>query len=266
MKKDKNNINLNNYPKLLKNYFLQGKNSGSSFILRGKITLVSVMVFKKEKPWSETSLMRYQESMNETARFLEKEAAKYNINLIVDNEFLSYEISEEFNPDRGYKVISKLFDNKSIDEVQRNFEKQFKCNEAPIIIAYDLPGRSYATRQDRDGQYVDEVSTIFRTGQRFNSKIIVHEILHQFGAADFYFPEKIRILANKFLGNSIMDSHNEEVVDDLTAYLVGWKTTVKKNTYKFIKKTMWMSTEEYIKQFDKELGLNSKIVSKNSKI
>ena len=258
--------NLGNYPKLLKNYFLLGKNTGSSFILRGKITIVAVMVVPTQKPWKEMYVERFKEAVQETAKWLESEATRFDMDLKVDCQFLTCMTDKEIKPESGYKMVEEFFGEKNIDLLQRKLEKEYKSNETPILLGYDLIGRSFAFRQDKDSRYVDEISTVFRTGSRFDWKVMAHELLHQFGAADYYFPEKIRICANKYLGSSIMDCHNNAVVDDLTAYLVGWKSVVSKNTYKFIKKTMWMSTEEYVKQFDKDYNLNSKIIGKNSKI
>ena len=74
---------------------------------------------------------------------------------------------------------------------------------------------------------------------------IAHELLHQFGAIDFYFPREIEAIAKKYIGDSIMCNSSVDTVDDLTAYLVGWKDTVSENSYLFLKETMWMSAERF---------------------
>ena len=40
------------------------------------------------------------------------------------------------------------------------------------------------------------------------------------------------------------------VVDDFTAYIIGWKDTISANTYWFLKETMWMNDKEFQKALD----------------
>ena len=49
-----------------------------------------------------------------------------------------------------------------------------------------------------------------------------------------------------------MTSYDDLHIDDLTAYLIGWKDTISGDSYQFLKDTMWMNKREYYKAVDEE--------------
>ena len=73
-----------------------------------------------------------------------------------------------------------------------------------------------------------------------------HELLHVFGAKDFYYPKEVEQWATKHFPESIMNSSDEEV-DTLTAYLVGWTDTVADNAIAFLKDSIAI-TESYMQE------------------
>ena len=73
---------------------------------------------------------------------------------------------------------------------------------------------------------------------------MTHELLHQFGAVDFYFPERVRQTAERYLPDNVMRSRCY-VVDDLTAFLVGWRETLSAYVLCFLQDTMWITRSLY---------------------
>ena len=65
---------------------------------------------------------------------------------------------------------------------------------------------------------------------------LTHELFHQFGAIDLYNQEGVEKVALKYFPNSDMLTVSH-VIDDLTAYLVGWTDTLSAKAQKFLKET-----------------------------
>ena len=79
----------------------------------------------------------------------------------------------------------------------------------------------------------------------FTSFTIEHELLHQFGAVDLYYPKEVVEIAKLFLPKSIMNDGYE--IDPLTEYLIGWKESLSYNAALFLARTQHF-TVEYINQ------------------
>ena len=72
----------------------------------------------------------------------------------------------------------------------------------------------------------------------------IHELLHLFGAADFYYPCAIKTAAQKWLPDSVMNSGNGIAIDDLTRVLIGWDSTLTESAEQFLKATSSITLAE----------------------
>ena len=79
---------------------------------------------------------------------------------------------------------------------------------------------------------------------------LVHELLHQFGAIDLYYPDEITVAGEKFLGRSIMNCGMD--IDDLTRVLIGWRTTLTDNAINFLEATKGVTKEQVMDARRKE--------------
>lgn len=241
------------YPQIQGSCFLLGRGRGPSRILRGKVGIITFFLRRGNKPWPKSAIDSYYRSLNEAERNLEREAKRYNTQLEFANYQFEYNIPDNANTRDGYKLVKDYIHSPSVEEAQNYYEKSLGCNEVPFILAFYEEGRSFAWSQLGEANIYEsnEASAVFYGSRGVHWSTIAHELLHQFGARDYYFPERITAKAKQYFGNSIMGI-GDYVVDDLTAYLVGWKNTISAHTYWFLKDTMWYTWDEYIAALNAE--------------
>lgn len=240
-------------PKKIQNhFFLQARDIGASRKLVGKVGMITIYASKTPQCWSLKSKEEYEAALKKATEFLEKEAKCYGANLQIETYSLSINLPADFERFRGFEYIKKEFKVNSMEEMQCSFEKHYNVDEAPVIIVFDEVGRSSAAMQHSPSMQKNELSSIFRGSKGFSYTTIAHEILHQFGASDFYFPKRLEKYAKKYFVNSVMGIGSPEIVDDLSAYLVGWKDEFSENAYKFLSKTVWYTERVYRKELDKQ--------------
>ncbi len=234
---------ISDYPHLQNNFFLGGRGAGASKKFVGDVNILTVFLKRELSDWSENTKTKYYAAVNKAADFLMSEAAKYGAYLNIHCFHLETAVPKDANPKAGYALVKNYFHRESINEIQTYYEKSMGVDEVPIILAFNGPGRSFAYKENSNDMYTaQELSVIFfENNDNIESKkiSIAHELLHQFGAIDYYFPKELKTIAEKYIGNSIMGV-GQPWVDDLTAYLIGWKDTISANSYWFLKETMWM--------------------------
>ena len=122
-------------------------------------------------------------------------------------------------------------------------------------MVFDKYDRSFSqVRMDyTDKEENEECSTIFRDGRKYSYHTIMHELLHQFGAIDLYYPKTVSRWSKQLLGKSIMREYDGTIVDELTAYLIGWIDSVSEETFAFLQNTAAITSKEYSKTLKKEL-------------
>lgn len=239
------------YPQIKNNFFLMARNIGASRKLLGKVALTTVYAHRNSECWSSKSKKDYQMALNKAKAFLENEALRYGVTLEINLYHLNINIEKDADPFKCFDVIKNQIRSRSMDDLQNYYEGYFNADEAPIIVAFDEPGRSFAAMQHTPSQKIDEISMIFKRSGVFSYTSIAHELLHQFGATDYYFPQSVKEVAEKYLYNSVMGV-GACVVDDLTAYLVGWKNTISANSYWFLHDTMWLTQSVYYDEIRKQ--------------
>jgi hypothetical protein len=73
----------------------------------------------------------------------------------------------------------------------------------------------------------------------------IHELLHLYGAQDFYLIDEVKEAAEIYLPCSVMGS-DEQVVktDDLTAYIVGWTAELSGSALQFLDATAHLTMQD----------------------
>ena len=221
------------------NYYLGARLRGASVRLCGNVALISCLMRHHRDSFDPATLTQYYAALNQAISFLQKEAARYGAPLSIKGYKFDVDTPPNADPRDGYALIADFLGKASMEEAQATYEKKYGVEEAPFLLVFDAKRRSFSWKQDR--RPTNEISVIFQEQNGFSWKCIAHELLHQFGAQDFYYPQQVKACAEAYLGESIMGARLAERVDDLTAYLVGWKSTVDEKTYRFLKDTMWMT-------------------------
>lgn len=236
------------YPQIKNNFYLTTRNAGASKKLKGDVGIIVCLMMRRPTDFPEAEKAEFHKALCKAGSWLEAEAKKYGTYLKLRYYYFRINVPQDADPRDGYKLMRDFFHRDSMDSIQEYYEERMKMDEMPFILVFDERARSFAMEQfPTYNSRVDEISVVFRDyGGKFSWGTIAHELLHQFGANDLYYPDAVEKCAKRYLKNSIMGINGDRL-DDLSAYLVGIKDTVSAESYYFLKETMWMTKELYSK-------------------
>jgi hypothetical protein len=224
-------------------YYLGTRNTGASGALRGDVIIIHVLVSDMASNWMfPMHVAEYQNAANQMAARLMLEAMMSGTYLTVRSVYLQAMIPgivDMSNPNIMPLIFNSLgFLNASMMQMQ--YEQMYGCSEAPVIVAVNRPMRSFAT-MDNNRSFMrspDEYCAVFRhTSGTFEPRVLIHELLHQFGAPDYYYPDVTVQAAYRHFPNSIMFQNGNEI-DDLSKYLIGWTDTLTPTAMAFLRDTV----------------------------
>jgi len=232
-----------NVEKIFPNHFmLSYKNKGASKALVGEVGFYFFLISDLESKWDTRSIKKFENSIVKAILLLEKQAKNYGIDLDIKYAKEVISIGEKIQRENWrtalYKAIGK-YSFKTVDEFQEYYEKKYKLNDSCVILVFNKDHRSYASVASSKRPKTTECSIIGKEKgfitSAFSHTTIMHEILHQFGAQDYYYPASVQKNAQLYIKNSIMLWSDHETIDTLTAYLIGWTTHIDKTTERFLK-------------------------------
>lgn len=235
--------------KKYENHFaLAGKNRGCSGELLGKVCLVGFLVHDRTSAWSEESV-RQMETVLDRAAFLLKEKSNLSDNrLQITYAFDAMPIQYKYDRE-NFSVVARdvleQYGYKDAGSYQTHYKKKFKKSEAPLIFFINRDFRSFALKDDSEQKNPasSEYSFVsFSNDPDSCVRTLMHEVLHQFGAIDYYLPERVKTAAEQLFPESIM-LHGTEI-DDLTRYLIGWDKTPSDAVFQFLEETASVTQEE----------------------
>lgn len=235
-------------------------NAGSCRRLEGKPYVLVVYLDDDESNWTEKEVLSYQQELIEPAlTFMEENAKKWGVFLDIGmGYFATYG-----HPDRPVKydgIVEDFNDGKTSDDileqVARTLGHESKTamhdaiskfagtEQVAYIIMMDKGGRSYSVAHYKPEEVVDqhywmEYCLVFSgftdTSRDSASDTIAHEMLHLFGAEDYYYPEGRKALANQYYPKDIMLCNEPDLqyftLDEYTAYTLGWTDEIPEVCY-----------------------------------
>ncbi len=210
---------------LANQYFLTSRNCGPSLKLRGKVVIVNILVNDMISNWMDSNCVRMCQQEIEYARqILENNAHRWGAPLSIQQIYYTVNIPTYANMAAGNwpMYIYMQFGQNSAAGMQAYFERMYGCDEAPVVLLLNNEQRSYAQVAEQVTAYMDEFSVVYRTGGSYNRYAYIHELLHQFGARDYYYPDVTVRAAERYFPQSVMFQWNGQEIDDLTSYMVGW--------------------------------------------
>ena len=236
------------------NYFMSYKNRGASKQLTGDVIVIVFYVNDASSKWTEQAKTAYMKAHNTAMNRVMNDAKKKNVFLNIRTASCELDVTYDCNNSNCYQWISdaiSVYRKKSINEYQDYYENKYECDEAPVIFAHNRRARSFASVASRFNPHLDESSIVFKeTSTTFSDFTIEHELMHQFGAMDFYYPNDVKAYAQKYLPGSIMNDGYK--IDPLTEYLIGWTASIDNNAYNFLSATNHYTKEQIYDAMRKE--------------
>jgi hypothetical protein len=223
--------------------------------LYGKVTLVAFLVHDRSSAWKQADVEKIKSVLKQTARFIKEKSGLTDNRLTVSYAFDDVPIQFRYDGENDRSIVREVlkqygFDNAA--DYKGHYEAKFKKNEAPLIFIINRNFRSFARNVDLNPtgseysfvSFNDDINSCVRT--------MIHEILHQFGAIDYYMPQTVQQAAQRIFPDSIMSRGWE--IDDLTRYIIGWEKELSDKAKQFLEETSCVTLEDVYKarELDKD--------------
>ncbi len=248
---DLSSFNLDDYKD---HYTMRGRDKGCSEKLRGKVTMVSFLLNDFDSAWLPEEVEEFRQVLLNSMALIKNQSG-FN-----DNELkLSYAmdvvpLQRKFdrNEPSGevVKAVLKQYGYESASRYHQHYETKFKKNEAPLVFVLNKRFRSFAINRDSEKKdqgsewgFVSYEGDIDRCTRTY-----VHELLHQFGAVDYYVVPLIKEAANEIFPDSIMNGG--KIIDDYTKYLIGWIDEPTEKMARFLERIKDVTYEDYLEAYE----------------
>ncbi len=229
------------------NHFaLSGMNSGCSNAMLGKVCIVAFLVQEQGSAWKDRDLDAIVQVLKKATELIKAQSG------LSDNKLaMSYaydKVSVQLKYDRkNYPQVERdvleQYGHQSAAQYQEHYEKKFSKDEAPVVFIFNKDFRSFAGKSSERDSSDDEWSFVAYSGNVERCVVtLVHELLHQFGAIDYYYPERVKEVAEKLFPDSIM--LHGSTIDPLTRYLIGWDEEIDEKAAEFLMATKNVTEEE----------------------
>ena len=224
--------------------FFDSRQIGSCKTLEGNVGITVLFIDDAESSWTQEKMDEFIRAVYSVCVELDEEAALWGKELNFNVQSAQGTVAEVVEPELAYlsfnRHVSSAGYSSIASETLNQLRAQTYMDEVPVIVAFNKPGRSYANPANGEYAYVERCY-IFD-----DISALKHEILHLFGAADFYYHDYLDYAAGEYLGDSVMAS-SDGPVDDMTAYLVGWTDSLTENANLFVYAGAAIGNEELLK-------------------
>lgn len=252
-----------------KNHFLfKMKGRGNVKKCCGKVHLRVFFVDDGNSAWDDSSRATYREIVDGVSKRLEREGNASGVAIKVswstENRSISQSIQKDHvrqdalgksrrsrkkDPDDWLYEALGVADDAAVAAEQNDFKRANSYDEAPIIFVFNKDFRSTARCSESPSRRACEEWTMISLEDNLYDnpdrvrKVLLHELLHLFGAEDLYYHPTIEEAAEKFLPDSIMNDGDS--IDDLTRVLIGWEETLSSNAVAFLNAIKGVSSKEF---------------------
>ena len=197
---------------------LQNKNSGACTALTGDVTIAVVLVDVPEAPWDEAAVQSRRECMETLAERLEADAEAYGAQLNVTVEYYSAAADSVIRGDDVGDWPQQVLDGAAELIALRGGQGEWAgYRQTAVCFCLNTDGRAF---KSSFAQAQVEYIVLY---QKDAWPDAYHEMMHVFGARDYYIQEDINAAAKQHAPDSMMlTSGADNRVDSLTAYVIGW--------------------------------------------
>ena len=229
------------------------RKSGACTELKGEIGLYCVFVDEPGHSWDGNEKAELRKNRKAVSDLIIAEAAKDGAGVRFTNFEDSLASSVPITND-NWKALQNMLAGKhgfsSMDDYNESVRKKHSLACSAILFFIDNDDRSFASScnyENRPSRSA-ECAVVFGA----NQGTILHELLHLFGAADLYYPDKVNDLSSKLFPNSVMRGSGNLVIDDLTRYLIGWRSSLTPDAKRIVDIGVFPSKDAFYKELDKQ--------------
>lgn len=237
-------------------YFTSFRNAGGVKQFSGSVDVIVFFVSDNHSTWTESDKQRYRKTQKAAMKLLLDEARKRGVSLCIRNAYVDAAIAmncTRHNEAVWSKAIINRYGASDIPAYQRTHEAVNRCSEAPILFVFNKSFRSSAVSVDRQSSAFGELSVI---SSDCGVHTIAHELLHQFGAVDLYYPAEVLKTVQQMGYDSIMAAHSSTHIDSLTAYLIGWTDEIDTAAARILDCSRHLTREYMIAEIQRQFQKN----------
>lgn len=223
--------------------FFSNMKQGDSVSLKGDVLIFFVIVDDEESAWTEDDVKSFKADQEAAMSRLTAQAKRYGAQLQLRADYVQCKISGtmtrdnySFAVDKALTYTDYIFDYSAVREIKEDYS----ADEVAVVFAFNKAGRSFAIQKTSDWVDSFEYVILYSNDSEY---ALCHELLHVFGAQDFYYHSAVEKAAEKHFGSSIMIDATADV-DDLTAYLVGWTDELSDKAKAFLDDTAHITQDE----------------------
>ncbi len=205
---------------------------GPAAKLVGDIQLLLVFVSTPEHPWSQEEIINFFNVVQTSKDFILDEAERYGVPLSLSAQYFEASIPYEFdgsdlsNIDLSWYwyLVKNYFHTDGMVSMHEAYEERFGKDNTPFLFIFNTPYRNITYSADLLFPNWLEEFSIYYGQQPLRDNLIVHELMHQYGAVDLYdlSSEGVEEISEQIFPDSVMLRQEGTEIDELTAYLIGW--------------------------------------------
>ncbi len=217
--------------------FMAARDYGACKVMTGKIELFLVMVNDSTSFWTDREKNDFFNSTWRVISKLKEQAGKWSAELDLSVTAFDVTVPAE-HENRWYEYIMEDFfcqEDHDMDALQSYYESRHGSDGTPILFVFNKKGRSNCSQADRGYRYANEYAVYYAKSMGKNPSV-THELLHLYGAMDYYYPDAAAEAAKKFFPGSSMLVGGDNI-DDLSAYLIGWTHHLTDDAKAFLDET-----------------------------
>lgn len=218
--------------------FLQSINRSSCRSLTGDIRLYVIFAETPDAPWDESTQLSALETLDQACLFLEQTAAAYKKHLSLTYSCHTASPLPEADEENLASWVDLALEKAGLP--MTGASSPYVQQHSPILVLFNKAGRNFAVANGED----DFCEFLF-LHQGFTKSSVIHELMHLYGARDFYYHQTYQEAAENIFPGSVMLSYNSTFIDALTAYCIGWADSLDDAAIRFLESTIHVTEEEF---------------------
>lgn len=230
------------------NPYVEARKGGDCYTLTGDVLVTVIMVDDSAGSWTEEDAERAKADQEKYVAMLHGDAEDHGAELRLSVQYVESSSTGSVSIDEKDDWTAAALDGVGIPsdgDANEYLKEKYGVDEAPIVFWVNYDGRAFATQ--RSGGGGAEYAYLFAEDADLR-----HELLHLFGAEDFYYPEKVEAIGEKYFPDSVMLTKDNCAVDSLTAYLIGWTDAPDDTGLQFLADTNHITSDYLDEESDRQ--------------
>ncbi len=238
----------------MEHFLTRAMNKGNCRKLIGNMVFFLTYVSDSEYTWSEEEIRKASQICIASLKKMKAEAKKDQVSLgcYVHEQKVSIRCRLSVkNNDEWRREIARNLGASDMESLHAALQKKFGMQTIVYVFMTGKAGRAYALPVYTTSNYSEGV-VLFK-----NFDSILHEVFHLFGAADYYYPERLAQMAKRYFPDSVMLVSGGRDIDDVTRYLIGWHSQPTQKALDFLKESSVISAQEADESLKKQWETSS---------